>query len=82
MKPVIKPDGRAVQSTCRAACPKCRSGNTKVIITRSSTNGLLVRRRSCRDCGHRFWTLQEPEWLIKSSDLTWFQGVVHVVSAL
>lgn len=45
-------------------CPLCRSDQTKVIDTRMSTDGMLVRRRrECEKCRYRFSTIEEIELL-------------------
>jgi transcriptional repressor NrdR len=41
-------------------CPKCRSVDDKVIDSRSSRDGALIRRRrECLKCGGRFTTYEE-----------------------
>ncbi|HUI07904.1 MAG TPA: transcriptional regulator NrdR [Verrucomicrobiae bacterium] len=41
-------------------CPKCRSVDDKVIDSRSSRDGALIRRRrECLKCGARFTTYEE-----------------------
>ena len=41
-------------------CPKCGCQNDKVIDSRSSRNGTLIRRRrECLKCGKRFTTYEE-----------------------
>jgi transcriptional repressor NrdR len=43
-------------------CPFCRADNDKVIDSRSSHDGLAVRRRrECVACGRRFTTYERPE---------------------
>lgn len=43
-------------------CPKCKSGETGVISTYPvATSQDVVRRRVCRDCDHRWYTIQHPE---------------------
>ncbi len=45
-------------------CPLCGHENTKVNDTRSSQDGLSIRRRrECVKCGYRFSTLEETEIL-------------------
>ncbi len=45
-------------------CPVCRSRETKVIDSRLSNDGLIIRRRrECVKCGYRFSTLEEVELL-------------------
>jgi len=41
-------------------CPICNHEDTKVIDSRASTDGLLIRRRrECLDCEYRFSTAEE-----------------------
>jgi transcriptional repressor NrdR len=43
-------------------CPFCRVDNDKVIDSRSSQDGLAIRRRrECMSCGRRFTTYERPE---------------------
>ena len=43
-------------------CPSCTSDATRVIDSRLSDGGGTVRRRrSCKDCGHRFTTFERLE---------------------
>lgn len=45
-------------------CPLCNHDNTKVNDSRSSQDGLSIRRRrECVKCGYRFSTLEEIEIL-------------------
>ena len=41
-------------------CPKCGNDDDKVLDSRSSKEGAVVRRRrECLKCGHRFTTHEE-----------------------
>jgi len=43
-------------------CPKCRHTDDKVIDSRMSRDGAVIRRRrECLGCGHRFTTYEETE---------------------
>ena len=43
-------------------CPFCRMDNDRVIDSRSSQDGLAIRRRrECVSCGRRFTTYERPE---------------------
>lgn len=45
-------------------CPVCRSKETKVLDTRVSADGMLVRRRrECEKCKYRFSTIEDIELL-------------------
>ena len=46
-------------------CPKCGSHNVRVCMTKSTDDGVSVRRRNCRGCGHRWYTAQEPEYVVQ-----------------
>lgn len=41
-------------------CPKCKNDDTKVTDSRTSSEGMLIRRRrECTRCGFRFSTIEE-----------------------
>ncbi len=40
-------------------CPNCQSENTRVIDTFRDKTGRVRRRRACRQCGHRFSTIEQ-----------------------
>lgn len=45
-------------------CPQCGGSKTSVADSREFNNGLLRalrRRRACKECGHRYNTLEVPE---------------------
>ena len=43
-------------------CPKCSCLDDKVVDSRSSKEGAVIRRRrECLECGHRFTTYEEVE---------------------
>ena len=45
-------------------CPKCQNQDTKVLESRTSQDGVAIRRRrSCVDCGYRFTTYEKEEEL-------------------
>ncbi|MFA6447095.1 MAG: transcriptional regulator NrdR [Patescibacteria group bacterium] len=45
-------------------CPVCNHGESKVIDSRLSTDGVSIRRRrACEACDHRFSTVEEIELL-------------------
>jgi transcriptional repressor NrdR len=51
-----------VYSKTDMKCPFCRADNDKVIDSRSSQDGLAIRRRrECVACGRRFTTYERPE---------------------
>ena len=52
-------------------CPKCGSVLIKVVLTRIDPNGFKIRRRWCRLCDHRYYTVQGQEVVISKYDLKW-----------
>jgi len=51
-----------VYSMAVMKCPFCRADNDRVIDSRSSQEGLAIRRRrECLHCGRRFTTYERPE---------------------
>ncbi len=40
-------------------------------MVRCDTNDNRVRRRLCKSCGHRYWTVQGPEKVISKYDIEW-----------
>jgi transcriptional repressor NrdR len=53
---------RAVYSEANMKCPYCRADNDRVIDSRSSQDGLAIRRRrECTSCNRRFTTYERPE---------------------
>ena len=45
-------------------CPKCQHQDTKVLESRTSQDGVAIRRRrSCIECGYRFTTYEKEEEL-------------------
>lgn len=43
-------------------CPKCSYSESKVVDTRSTDDGVKIRRRrECIECGHRFTTYEKIE---------------------
>lgn len=45
-------------------CPKCGSRNSHVVSTVQTPDTDIVRRRHCRACDHRWYTVQQAEqWL-------------------
>jgi len=52
-------------------CPKCRNPQSSVVLTRHTEHGESVRRRSCEECGHKWFTMQEPEFLLSRDAVRW-----------
>ncbi len=54
--------GWEVYSSANMKCPFCRVDNDRVIDSRSSQDGLAIRRRrECLHCNRRFTTYERPE---------------------
>lgn len=51
----------------RCPCPKCGHPLTKVEVTNTMENGVIVRKRRCKSCDRFFFTAQEPEYLLPRS---------------
>lgn len=62
-------DGRRQRVEC--PCPKCRHLITKVVRSGAEDGGQIVRRRLCPACDHRWFTLQEPEYVVKPELVRW-----------
>lgn len=69
-------NGRRTQ--CRFPCPKCRHPVTRVLLT-GNTEGVAARRRECQECKHKFYTAQEPEYLIPEDRIYWFDGRPRII---
>jgi transcriptional regulator NrdR family protein len=64
------PSGRSMR--CR--CPKCRHDITVVVQASDQDDGRIVRRRKCAECDHRWFTVQEPEYLAPKSVIGYRYG--------
>ena len=65
-------DGRRQRIAC--ACPKCRHPLTRVTRSGAEDGGEIVRRRVCEACDHRFYTMQEPEYVVAEPRLKWLRS--------
>jgi len=52
-------------------CPECGDFDSKIVHVSWTWCNRRVRRRACANCGHRWYTIQEPEELIRGTDLLW-----------
>ena len=52
-------------------CPKCRHPHGPVVTTHRGEGGEIIRRRSCPECGHAWFTMQEPEYLLRKDAVEW-----------
>ena len=60
--PTAPASRRSVYSKTHMKCPYCRVDNDRVIDSRTSQDGLAIRRRrECVHCGRRFTTYERPE---------------------
>jgi len=41
-------------------CPKCKSTKTDIKDSRLNKDGTRRRKRDCRDCDNRFWSVECP----------------------
>jgi hypothetical protein len=51
-------------------CPECGSFQVRVVLTKSSPDG-IIRRRHCRACDHRWYTHQPYEQVLPPYALAW-----------
>lgn len=58
-------------------CPKCRGVKSRVVSTHSQDDGVRVRARKCLECGHRWFTAQDPEYLVRRDSISWTGGVIN-----
>lgn len=52
-------------------CPQCNQKTTFVVFTNQDEHGIIVRRRSCRSCNHKWYTYQQPEQQVSQYKLFW-----------
>lgn len=53
------------------ACPECGSTPTKVVsVIRGGEGDTVLRRRHCTSCDHRWYTLQQPEVVLRKHQVT------------
>lgn len=51
----------------RFSCPRCRHPITVVMQTSALEDGMMLRRRRCPACDHRWFTAQEPEFMVTAT---------------
>lgn len=56
------------------SCPVCGYRRTHVVMSNQDDVGRIIRRRHCRSCDHRWYTIQQPEAEISQYDLVWPRG--------
>lgn len=52
-------------------CQRCGCRQSIVVMVRDDTNGLKLRRRKCKHCGNRYWTVQPKEKTISKYEIEW-----------
>lgn len=52
-------------------CPSCGSRRIYVVSVTDTDTRDRLRRRHCRACDHRWWTLQPRERLIPAEIIAW-----------
>ena len=57
-----------------APCPSCGHSLTRVQLVARIEQGAL-RRRVCKSCAHRFYTLQPHEVVISQYEVSWRSGL-------
>lgn len=65
-------NGRKMSS--RFPCPKCRALNSKVRRTGEDHDGVITRRHRCQECGHEWYTAQEPAWIVPDHEIRWLDN--------
>lgn len=69
MAQYVTDNGKTINARCR--CPSCRHPVTKVLRTGTMEDGVLVRLRLCLSCDRRWFTAQDPEYLVRSEAVVW-----------
>jgi len=57
----------------KVKCPACKSTVLKVVCTKRTENGVIVRRRVCVLCNHRWYSIQYPEVPVYKSEIKWIK---------
>ena len=57
----------------KANCPLCKSTSIKCVCTKRTDSGLIVRRRVCVVCNHRWYSIQYPEVPVDKSEIKWIK---------
>lgn len=73
------PGARNSPPTVRFRCPACRGSLTSIIRSISQQDGLIIRRRRCADCDHRWYTAQQPEFLVPQRLIGWNSGTPFLI---
>ena len=61
-------------------CPKCTSPRTKVVCTRKEVKneGKIIRRRECRNCKYRWYSIQYPEVFLPEHRIKWVKNKIFI----
>jgi transcriptional regulator NrdR family protein len=62
----------------RCRCPKCGHGVTTVVQVCEQGDGRIARRRKCALCDHRWFTVQEPEYVVPRDQVAYRNKVIVV----
>ena len=54
-------------------CPKCNQLRTRVVLTKRAKDGITIRRRHCRECDHRWYSIQYPEVPVEENEVKWIK---------
>jgi len=54
-------------------CPKCSGVRTRVVLTKRAKDGITIRRRHCRECDHRWYSIQYPEVPVEENEVKWIK---------
>jgi transcriptional regulator NrdR family protein len=55
-------------------CPECNGRVTLVVSTHWQAAGEVVRRRVCKACDHRWYSVQSAEVEVSGEQLAWSKG--------
>lgn len=55
----------------RCSCPVCRHPTSRVVATNEMADGTLVRERRCSACDYRWFTAQEPEYVLPRAQVVY-----------
>ena len=62
-------------------CPKCSWNRSSVVLTRDDARGDgKIRRRHCKQCDYRWYTLQKAEVFIPKYAVVWNDDTPRLVS--
>ena len=62
---------KGIRQRVACPCPKCREPLTKVLCSGWEDGGEIVRQRKCPNCEHKWFTAQEPEYIVRPELVGW-----------